>query len=55
MVPFSGRSSPPGTFYITNITCGNNTLESCTSVDVYSDECLNGDLEYTVQCYNIRS
>ena len=55
MVPFDNNvSSPPGTFYITNVTCG-ETLESCTSNDTYNSQCLNGDLEYVVQCYNVKS
>ena len=47
-------ASGPGTFYISNVTCY-GSVDDCNYEDNFSDECLSGDYDYVVQCYNYKS
>lgn len=48
-------SSGPGTYYLNNVTCFGDTLESCDLEITFSEECLSGEYDYVVECYNYRS
>ena len=48
-------TSPPGSLYAVNITCPDEDLENCDGDIDYSKECVSGDLEYVVECYNFQS
>ena len=58
MVPFNRAvygMSPPGTFYYTEIDCtGAVYVGNCSGNETFAAQCLNGTLEYTLQCYNIK-
>ena len=46
--------SPPGTFYYTDIDCtGAVDVDNCSGNETFAAQCLNGSLEYTLQCYNV--
>ena len=48
-------TSPPGSLYAVNVTCPHEDLENCDGDINYSEECVSGDLEYIVECYNYQS
>ena len=47
-------SSPRGTFYFNNFQCPYNaiSLDDCEANITFSDECLSGNLEYILQCFD---
>ena len=51
-----GRS-PHGTLYFNNFQCPYNStsLDDCEANATYSEECVSGDLEYVIQCFNVQS
>ena len=51
---YSNSTSGPGTFYISNVTCI-ESVENCNYIENYSEECLSGEYDYAVECYNYRS
>ena len=53
---FYGRS-PRGTLYFNNFQCSYNStsLDDCEGNVTYSEECVSGDLEYVIQCFNVQS
>ena len=46
-----GRS-PPGTYYFNDFECPNEYLNDCEANITFSEECLSGDLEYILQCFD---
>ena len=51
-----GRS-PHGTVYFNNFQCPYNStsFDDCEGNVTYSEECVSGDLEYVIQCFNVQS
>ena len=51
-----GRS-PHGALYFNNFQCPYNatSLDDCKGNVTYSEECVSGDLEYVIQCFNVQS
>ena len=47
-------SSGPGTYYINNVACY-ESVDNCTYTETYSEQCLSGDYDYVVECYNYKS
>ena len=47
-------ASGPGTFYVNNVTC-NGSVDNCDYQNTFSAECLSGNYDYVVQCYNHES